>query len=230
VLGSGPPLDRGRLHLSDLGTVGLAPLERGGSRDDQTRLWNLTVVAPDAKARRILIGPREEVAREALRRVAPEWRRASVGVEAAWGSGPFDWPGTATPARGVVLVGDAAGYFDPLTGQGIYRALRSAELASAAVDTALRRDDPRYPLLRYGRRVRREFSTARRLQKCVELVVASPRLRPLLLGRLGKAPGVLDALVRVIGDARPSRSLADPAILKTLVGLPRGWRGDSNVR
>jgi len=221
--GGGPPPDRGRLHLSDLGTVGLAPLGRGGSPDDPSRLWNLTVVAPESSARRVLVGPREKVAREALLRVAPEWRGESVRVEAAWGSGPFDWPGRATPTAGVVLVGDAAGYYDPLTGQGIYRALRSAELASGAVDTALREaGDPGQPLLRYGRRVQSEFSTARRLQRCVELVVANPRLRPLFLDHLGRAPDVLDALVRVIGDARPSRSLANPAILKKLLTLPRG--------
>jgi flavin-dependent dehydrogenase len=221
VRGSGPPDDRGRLHLSNLGTVGLAPLERGSSPDDASRLWNLTVVAPKSMARQVLVGPPEEVARKALLRVAPEWQSASARLEGAWGSGPFDWPGTATPARGVVLVGDAAGYFDPLTGQGIYRALRSAELAAVAVDSALREGGRQRSLLQYGRKVRGEFFAARQLQRCIDLVVASPRLRALLLGHLAKAPGVLDALVRVIGDARPSRSLADPAILRALVRLRR---------
>ena len=54
-------------------------------------------------------------------------------------SGPFDWPVRRAWAPGAVLVGDAAGYFDPFTGQGVYRALRSAELAAEAVDEALGR-------------------------------------------------------------------------------------------
>jgi flavin-dependent dehydrogenase len=38
------------------------------------------------------------------------------------------------PARGdVLLVGDAAGLVDPITGEGLYFALRSAELASMVV-------------------------------------------------------------------------------------------------
>ena len=35
---------------------------------------------------------------------------------------------------GVLLVGDAAGYYDPLTGQGISRAIRGAALAAEAGD------------------------------------------------------------------------------------------------
>ncbi|MCH8883254.1 MAG: hypothetical protein IIA41_07125, partial [SAR324 cluster bacterium] len=34
-------------------------------------------------------------------------------------------------------MGDAAGYFDPLTGQGVYRALFGARLAAAAIEQCL---------------------------------------------------------------------------------------------
>ena len=38
------------------------------------------------------------------------------------------------PARhGVLLVGDAAGFVDPLTGEGIYYAHQRAEVASRAI-------------------------------------------------------------------------------------------------
>src|SRR4029079_15005918 len=36
-----------------------------------------------------------------------------------------------------LLVGDAAGFLDPFTGEGLHRALVSARLAAAAVDSAL---------------------------------------------------------------------------------------------
>jgi flavin-dependent dehydrogenase len=42
----------------------------------------------------------------------------------------------------LLLVGDAAGLVDPLTGEGIYYALRSGQLAAEAVDGLLRRGDP----------------------------------------------------------------------------------------
>jgi geranylgeranyl reductase family protein len=53
-------------------------------------------------------------------------------------TGPFDWPTRSAVADGALLVGDAAGYYDPFTGQGIYRALRGAELAVEVIDRALR--------------------------------------------------------------------------------------------
>ena len=47
---------------------------------------------------------------------------------------------------GVMLIGDSAGFYDPFTGEGIYTALRSAELAvevavarARALETARRR-------------------------------------------------------------------------------------------
>ena len=47
---------------------------------------------------------------------------------------PMRRPGSTTPVRGrVLLVGDAAGLVDPLSGDGIYEAFVSAELASQAI-------------------------------------------------------------------------------------------------
>ncbi|HTW48795.1 MAG TPA: geranylgeranyl reductase family protein [Acidobacteriaceae bacterium] len=45
---------------------------------------------------------------------------------------------SARPAEGrVFLVGDAGGFADPLTGEGIYEAVASGQAAAAAIDTAL---------------------------------------------------------------------------------------------
>ena len=41
-------------------------------------------------------------------------------------------------AGGVLLVGDAAGFYDPFTGEGVFTALRSAELAVTTIVAALR--------------------------------------------------------------------------------------------
>jgi flavin-dependent dehydrogenase len=46
--------------------------------------------------------------------------------------------GSAPPAEGrVFLVGDAGGFADPLTGEGIYGAIASGQAAASAIDTAL---------------------------------------------------------------------------------------------
>jgi geranylgeranyl reductase family protein len=47
---------------------------------------------------------------------------------------------SATPAEGrVFLAGDAGGFADPLTGEGIHGAIASGQAAAAAIDAALRR-------------------------------------------------------------------------------------------
>ncbi len=71
-------------------------------------------------------------------------------------------------ARGTLLVGDAAGLVDPLTGEGIATALESGELAADVLDRALGRDTPRPSVVDdYARAVvahfGRRFETSRRL-------------------------------------------------------------------
>ena len=90
---------------------------------------------------------RNEVVRRGARAVADELIAAVPPADddpAAWRSGvPTDavagaWPiGHRVVRRagpGWLLVGDAAGFLDPFTGEGLHRALVSAELAAAAID------------------------------------------------------------------------------------------------
>jgi flavin-dependent dehydrogenase len=44
------------------------------------------------------------------------------------------WKGLKTTGEGWALVGDAAGFADPITGEGIYYAFKSADLLAAALD------------------------------------------------------------------------------------------------
>ncbi|MGD2069583.1 MAG: NAD(P)/FAD-dependent oxidoreductase [Gemmatimonadota bacterium] len=205
LAGSGPPEDRGRLVLGPHGTVGLAPV--GPSR------WNATVVVDaGTHGRRVAVDP-TAWALGLVRARIPDWDQPPALVAGPWGSGNFRFPVPRAAGGGVVLVGDAAGYYDPLTGQGIFRAVRSAELAAHAIDTGLRRGRVSEDLARaYSRRLAREFSSGRRVQRLVELVVSTPALRELFVGRLGGATGTMDALVRVTGDARPGRSLLWPGV------------------
>src|SRR5205823_8068253 len=53
------------------------------------------------------------------------------------GASPVATRVAARSGRDWLLVGDAAGFLDPFTGEGLHRALRSAELAVAAVDRHL---------------------------------------------------------------------------------------------
>ncbi|MEA2610887.1 MAG: hypothetical protein QOG32_613, partial [Chloroflexota bacterium] len=60
------------------------------------------------------------------------WRhgRPTDDVAGAW---PLGHRVTRRAGRGWLLVGDAAGFLDPFTGEGLHRALVSAELAAAAI-------------------------------------------------------------------------------------------------
>ena len=52
-------------------------------------------------------------------------------------TGPFAATASRVTADGALLLGDAADFFDPFTGEGIYAALRGAVLAADIVPAAL---------------------------------------------------------------------------------------------
>ena len=195
-------VDHGTLMLSDGGTVGLAPLDGSGE------LWNVTVVVDPARFGRALAADRMAVFRARLATAGARWAGADV-VDGPWASGPFDWPCRSTVGPGVLLVGDAAGYYDPLTGQGIYRALRSAEWAAEAADAHLA--DRPGALAAYRARMK-AFVPGRRLQHGVERVVSRRWLRERAIGLLSRKATVANRLVRVTGDVEPVRSLISPGL------------------
>lgn len=86
-------------------------------------------------------------------RLRPGWK---VENTAAW---PLDFGsqrGLRYAFAGALLVGDAAGLINPLTGGGIRRSLTSAELAARVIDEALQRGDHGGAgLMPYERQVRR---------------------------------------------------------------------------
>ena len=114
------------------GSVGLAPVHA------DEPLWNGTVVVPSRRYGRELASSPVEFFLHAFTRAPFEWDDRPDIVNGPWASGPFDWPTRRAIADGALLVGDASGYFDPLTGQGLYRAFRSAEVAAPIIVRAVR--------------------------------------------------------------------------------------------
>lgn len=115
---------------------------------------------------------------------------------------------------GVLLVGDAAGFYDPFTGEGIYTALRSAELAREVAHGALARGDcSAAALAPYWRARRESFRAKERLTRLLQVVIGRRWLANLVAHRLYRRPDLLDLLMGVIGDFVPPRTLCSPRLL-----------------
>jgi menaquinone-9 beta-reductase len=117
---------------------------------------------------------------------------------------------TVRPPRlgGVLLVGDAAGFYDPFTGEGIFTALRGGELAAETAATALRTGDVSAAALApYERARRAAFADKARVTRALQLVIAHRRLANLAARVLARRPALLDTLLGVIGDFVPPRAL-----------------------
>jgi len=111
-------------------------------------------------------------------------------------------------AGGVVLVGDAAGFYDPFTGEGVFTALRAAELATETVAPALRAGDVSAAALAGYERARREaFRGKERVTRALQTVIGHRRLANLACRALARRPAGLDTLLGVLGDYVPPRAL-----------------------
>jgi geranylgeranyl reductase family protein len=84
--------------------------------------------------------PAEKIDRERLRAWISSRFEGAASVEHITGQYLGFGAESAPPAQGrVFLVGDAGGFADPLSGEGIYGAIASGQAAAAAIDEALRR-------------------------------------------------------------------------------------------
>lgn len=206
----------GEMHVGPGFCAGLAPLRRDASR------CNLTIVADTARHAHDIGRDPRRFARLLIDRLPQLRNRVPTGliedVEVVLASGPFDRPVRYPATDGVALVGDAAGYFDPFTGQGIFQALAGAERLASVADRALRSGDTSARALsRWHQHHRRLARSPRRVQHAIELVLARPRLADRVFGRLRTADAFTSAIIAVTGDVAPARRLLSPAALLSLI-------------
>ena len=109
---------------------------------------------------------------------------------------------------GWLLIGDAAGFIDPFTGEGIYRALRSARLAAKALGEGDGRTVQRYLTAR-----RAAFASKDALTWLIQGMLAAPPLLSYAVRRLGRRPRVAAVLAGALGDCRPATDALSPAAL-----------------
>lgn len=133
-------------------------------------------------------------------------------------TGPFDAMSRRSVADGVLLVGDAADFFDPFTGEGICAALAGAELAAGVLDEALHGDAPlTAERLSHYRTLRRQRFLGKWLvERLIGYSMLAPALFDRAVARLDRR-GMADTLIGVTGDFVSPWRVLNPAFLTRMI-------------
>lgn len=200
------------MHVGEHGYVGINRIGAG--------LFNVALVVPRARA-------------AAARGAAPEFFfRQLEGFPGVRGrvdrtrlarqvlaAGPFSSRAARVSAAGALLLGDAADFFDPFTGQGITAALRGARLAAEVADGAL--GHPGIPsaaaLAPYAALRRRAFAGKWAVERLIGYGMYLPTLFDRAVERLGRSPELAHTLIGVTGDFVPAGRVLDPRFLARML-------------
>ena len=203
----------GEMHVAPArqGYVGLAPLEEG--------LTNVAfVTASTAVTNRP--GSLEAFLADSLSSI-PAIASRLAGAErvgAIRGIGPMAHRARKVVGDGFVLVGDAASFLDPFTGDGIHEALRGATLLAPVADGALRaRDLSARRLAPYRAARRRAFWAKRQVCWLVQGFIATPALMDYATARLDRRATAARTLAGVLGDLYPAHQGLSPLFLARLL-------------
>lgn len=211
VRGVGPA---GEMHVASNGYVGLADVGQGRT--------NVALVVPAA----VMATARDGAERflldwlHRLPHLAARFSSARI-VGGARATGPFGSQAKRAWAPGAALVGDAAEFFDPFTGEGIYSALRGGELLAPFVQSAASAATPAdadASLRAYAAAHRAEFRGKRIVEQMIGVAVAYPAVFNRAAGVLAKRQEMADLLIGVVGDFVPPREVLHPRYLLTLFG------------
>ena len=115
-----------------------------------------------------------------------------------------------------LLVGDASGFLDPFTGEGMHRAIASAELAATSIDAFLTGRAGSH-LTEYERAMRSRFATKDVVSRLVQAFLARPGLFEYAARRLAARERVRETMGLVIGDIVPAARALDPRFLASLL-------------
>jgi flavin-dependent dehydrogenase len=112
---------------------------------------------------------------------------------------PVYFPPRRASGDGVLLVGDAARVNEPVTGEGIYFALKSGELAAGTMDRAFRKGDSSAgQLCSYERNCHLVFRARRGINALIRWLIYRPALLSPVIRFSGGRRGLLDSMVYTI--------------------------------
>ena len=208
------------MHVERDGYMGINDVGRGEV--------NVAIVVPASQARLAHAGGPGGPARfveEWLGRhpqLAPRFAGAER-TSAVKAVGPFNSRARRAWAPGAALVGDAADFFDPFTGEGIYAALRGGQLLAPRLLEALAARTPaaeRAALRGYARDRRAEFGGKWVVERLIGTAVGTPALISHAARVLSRRRDLADLLVGVTGDFVPAREVLRPGYLLRLLMPP----------
>lgn len=112
--------------------------------------------------------------------------------------GPLPWQPRNVASNRAALVGDAAGYIEPFTGEGMTWALQSAD----ALATVLEQTPPgtwnEKLATAYARQWKRQVSRRQRLCRTVATALKSPRLTGMCISAARRMPALTNHVVRMV--------------------------------
>jgi flavin-dependent dehydrogenase len=205
----------GEMHVDHQGYFGIVDVGLG--------LMNVAVVVPISRAREIADCRTDFLEQWIAER--PHLAERFVGAERVTdvrATGPFATVSRPAWTPGAALVGDAAEFFDPFTGEGMYSALRGGELLAPFIAEALRGRESREKrvLAGYETKRRSEFGGKWKLERIVGMAIAYPYFLNNAAKALSRNKDLADLLVGVAGDFIPAKVALDPRVLFNLFISP----------
>lgn len=180
---------RGEMHVRAGHYIGVAPLPGGLANACVVTGHRAWLADPLALLGRVL---RTDA------RLAPRFSAARA-VTAPVCLGPLGVEASAAGTQGLLLAGDAAGFIDPMTGDGLRFAFEGAELAAAEALHALEHGGEGAHL-RLAEARRRVFAGKWRFNRALRALVSSPAALSAAGFGAALAPGVLRRVIRHAGD------------------------------
>ena len=203
----------GEMHVDRGGYLGIADVGNG--------LANVALVVPVSRAVEIAADRTEFLEGWIAERPRiAELLGAARRVDPVRVTGPFASTARRAWTPGAALVGDAADFFDPFTGEGIYMALRGGELLAGHVVQAFDQGNAeagRDAALRaYDSARRTEFRGKWMVERLVGAAVAFPALVNHAANVLSRRRDMADLLIGVVGDFVPAREVLSASYLLRL--------------
>ena len=201
-----------RMRILRDGYVGIAPVPRGRV--------NVGIVLGRSWRRALAEAGAQRVTERILAAIPAtpddpgEWR-TGARCEAIAGASPIGHRVTRRAGPGWYLVGDAAGFLDPFTGEGLHRALVSAELAATAIDAELAGRGAAGA--GYERAMRDGFAAKDRVSWLVQAFLGRPALFEYAARRLADRAAVRETVGLVMGDLLPAERALEPRLLFALL-------------